>query len=132
MLTDDPYRSDAFSKLHSENEKLKAQLKDAKRPVINKTVYRVAWEDVAGIATVIVVLCIVAGLGMLAYKGISAPHKIDSCYIKYFDNRKDPQPYRLYGNIEWSDDDVLSDSPTFEEAVNKAKLIGCPIKAGHE
>jgi hypothetical protein len=84
-----------------------------------------AWEllGLAVVASIVIVFL------NIAYQLSTASGKIDFCHVTEHIYEKS-EPYQLIGHRSWRPDLVLAATSTYEQAVEKAKVISCPIKVG--
>lgn len=72
---------------------------------------------------------IIGMLGLcLLYHAAFASNKITYCYIEEIDNSyHSPYPYTLYGNVEFRQDIIISQSNSFEELLIRANKLHCKL-----
>lgn len=82
--------------------------------------------DILGMLLVVAISTIVL---TIIYEVSTASGKIDFCRIEENQYEKG-YPFRLTGHKSWRPDSFISSNATYEEAVERAKLIKCPIGVG--
>lgn len=76
----------------------------------------------------ILVLAATAALGWVAYQGFMADSKVTHCIVKATKCDHRGCDYNLIGNIEWAKDVIMGRYNSFDQAVEKAKKLKCPVE----
>lgn len=103
--------------------------KDLKRlygaPVtVNKRVISLGMDNWPRFAGGVGALALVCFLGYVMFMAATVPDRVNACYT-YPDS--DEKKVRLYGQVDWHDDRNLGEFETFDQAVEGARKINCPI-----
>lgn len=101
--------------------------KDMKRlygqpATVTKHVISLGMENWPWFACGVGVLGLVCMLGYAIFCAVAAPDRVNHCYT--FPDEKN---VLLYGQVDWHDDRKLGDFETFDQAVEGAHKIGCPL-----
>lgn len=103
--------------------------KDLKRlygaPVtVNKRVINLGMESWGWFAGGVGVFAGVCLLGYMLFMAATVPDRVNACYTY---PEAEGSKVRLYGQVDWHDDRTLGLFETFDQAVEGARKIGCPI-----